>query len=396
MKTNTIIVVTMLSIMSYYQAFGQCASPANIYAFNYNGKTYEIVKENKTWANAAACAVSKGGALAEINDAAENAALFTELTTNAGIVVSSTIAPDGGGGSYVWLGGNDLLVEGNWIWDGDNMNGGPQFWMGTANGNPVGGLYNNWGNEPDNFNGQDALGLSLNGWPLGVASEWNDVDHLNTLYFVIEHPGILCTSTSSTISPISCNSYTSPSGNIWNTSNTYSDTILNAAGCDSVITINLTINTADTSVSLSGNTITSNAMNAKYQWLNCTSQALLVGDTNQSFTPNANGDYAVIVTENGCTDTSACTSITGIGLNDLNLNPALEIYPNPSHGQFTISTHGIDSFTIEVRSSTGQMVYHKSDVTDPAIEVNLQSKPGMYLVLISADDVWIRQRLIIE
>ena len=52
-------------------------------------------------------------------------------------------------------------------------------------------LYNNWGNEPDNWNQQDALGLSLNGWPLGVAGEWNDVDHTNTLYFVVEYSGII-------------------------------------------------------------------------------------------------------------------------------------------------------------------------------------------------------------
>src|SRR5690606_6661206 len=36
---------------------------------------------------------------------------------------------------------------------------------------------------------------------------------------------------------------TSPSGNItWTTNGTYQDTIPNAAGCDSIITINLTVN----------------------------------------------------------------------------------------------------------------------------------------------------------
>jgi len=48
-----------------------------------------------------------------------------------------------------------------------------------------------------------------------------------------------------TISPIVCGSYTSPSGNYtWVTSNTYTDTITNTAGCDSVITIILTVNTS--------------------------------------------------------------------------------------------------------------------------------------------------------
>ena len=116
------------------------------------------------------------------------------MLNNAGIDVANTVAPDGGGASYVWIGGNDLATEGNWIWDGDNDGTGPQFWMGDLNGSPVGGLYNNWGMEPDDFgSGQDALGLALTDWPLGVAGEWNDVDDTNTLYYVIEYSTLLST-----------------------------------------------------------------------------------------------------------------------------------------------------------------------------------------------------------
>ena len=39
-----------------------------------------------------------------------------------------------------------------------------------------------------------------------------------------------------------CNSYTTPSGKVWTTSRTENDTIPNAVGCDSIITIDLTIN----------------------------------------------------------------------------------------------------------------------------------------------------------
>jgi len=53
------------------------------------------------------------------------------------------------------------------------------------------------------------------------------------------------TSTSS-ISPTACNTYTTPSGKIRTASAVFTDTILNAVGCDSVITINLTIKTAST------------------------------------------------------------------------------------------------------------------------------------------------------
>jgi len=177
--------------MSNYNSIGQCSNSSNIYSFVYNGNTYEVIKENKTWMDAAACAVERGGILTEINDSLEQNAIFNELISNASINVNNTVGPDGGGGSYVWIGGNDLTIEGNWVWDGDNDNIDVQFWQGIASGNPVGGLYNNWGNEPDNWNEQDALGLSLNGWPLGVAGEWNDVDHTNTLYFVVEYSGII-------------------------------------------------------------------------------------------------------------------------------------------------------------------------------------------------------------
>lgn len=167
----------------------QCIDPANVYSFNYDNRTYKIVKENKTWEEAANCAVQQGGTLARINDAAEQAALWNELHNNAGIVLANTVASNGGGASYVWVGGNDIAVEGTWIWnDGTN----DQFWSGGTNGVPVGGLYSNWGNEPDNSGEQDGLSIALTQWPinsgsLGAAGQWNDLKISDPLYFVIEY-----------------------------------------------------------------------------------------------------------------------------------------------------------------------------------------------------------------
>ncbi len=54
---------------------------------------------------------------------------------------------------------------------------------------------------------------------------------------------------SSTINPSTCDSYTSPSGNyVWTSTGTYTDIIPNAAGCDSVITVNLTILNSTSSI----------------------------------------------------------------------------------------------------------------------------------------------------
>tara|TARA_B100000809_G_scaffold261206_1_gene309654 strand:- start:1332 stop:2957 length:1626 start_codon:yes stop_codon:yes gene_type:complete len=54
-----------------------------------------------------------------------------------------------------------------------------------------------------------------------------------------------CTPSTSSLNISACNSYISPSGKVWTTSNTYLDTIPNAINCDSIITINLTVNNSE-------------------------------------------------------------------------------------------------------------------------------------------------------
>lgn len=193
MKRKLIIAVIFLTGIKMQS---QCVNNlANIYSFTINNTPYEIIKENQSWVNAAACAVSRGGKLAEINSLAEQNGVFAQLN-QAGINGANTIAPDGGNGSYVWLGGIDIASEGYWFWDGGNMGSFNQFWMGNASGSAVNGSYTNWGNEPDDWNGQDGLGMAFTNWPLGVAGQWNDVDENNQLYYIIEYPIMISTSLS--------------------------------------------------------------------------------------------------------------------------------------------------------------------------------------------------------
>ena len=181
------ILLFFLILISTQSLQSQCSpSTANIYSFNYNSHHYEIVKENLSWVDAAACAVTRGGKLAEINSQQEQDTLFYHIN-NAGISAANTVAPDGGGASYLWIGGNDMTTEGKWVWDGDNDGNSTQFWQGTKTGSAVNGLYSNWGNEPDNWNNQDGLGLAFTDWPNGIAGHWNDVFVTNQLYYVIEY-----------------------------------------------------------------------------------------------------------------------------------------------------------------------------------------------------------------
>ncbi|MDN3691227.1 T9SS type A sorting domain-containing protein [Chryseobacterium tructae] len=182
----------------------QCANPANVNSYTYNGKVYEVIKELKNWNDAALCAVQRGGYLVEINDANEQNAIYNFITSSG---ISSTYAPvsDGGGTSYVWIGATDRVVEGSWLWDGNNDGVGINFWngqgaAGSGNGMPVSNRYNNWGREngtgmimePDNYlDNQNAAAIALSGWPsgsnaLGVSGQWNDLNMSNSLYYVVE------------------------------------------------------------------------------------------------------------------------------------------------------------------------------------------------------------------
>lgn len=177
-----------LGLSAVQSAVAQCdINPFLIRSFEFNGANYQVVLENRNWQDAAACAASRGGKLVEINSQEEQDAVF-DAVNNVFIDPSNTVAMDGGGASYLWLGGNDLASEGNWVWNGDNDSQSSPFWTGTASGSAVNGSYENWGNEPDNWNNQDGLGLAITDWMFGQAGQWNDVFSTNELYFIIEYP----------------------------------------------------------------------------------------------------------------------------------------------------------------------------------------------------------------
>jgi hypothetical protein len=120
--------------------------------------------------------------------------------------------------------------------------------------------------------------------------------------------------TSKTITTSVCNRYASPSGKYsWTSSGIYQDTLANASGCDSLLTVNLTVKIVkfDTTVVQSGINLTSNDTLATYQWLDCDKKfRSIIGETNKSCTFSATGNYAVELSINGCRDTSSCQYVT--------------------------------------------------------------------------------------
>jgi len=134
-----------------------------------------------------------------------------------------------------------------------------------------------------------------------------------------------------TLNAASCDTFVSPSGNhSWSTSGTYLDEFSGIGGCDSFLVVHLSINNPDTSITINGATLTSNEPGATYQWIDCDAGNLPVpGENGQAFTPSVNGNYAVILTQNGCYDTSACYAVTSVGLENISLAKEITVFPNP-------------------------------------------------------------------
>ena len=122
--------------------------------------------------------------------------------------------------------------------------------------------------------------------------------------------------------------------NIATTTYTFTPT---SGQCVQTITMTVVVNAVNAGASIQGNTLTAVATGAVYQWINCDDQQPIDGATNASFTPSESGSYAVIVTQNGCTDTSNCIQAGAVGISTLS-NETVQLYPNPFEHEFTVSS----------------------------------------------------------
>ncbi len=183
---------------------------------------------------------------------------------------------------------------------------------------------------------------------------------------------------------VACGSYTWIDSNTYTASNnTATWTITNSAGCDSVITLDLTINTVNVSTTTTDFTISADLAGMTYQWIDCdNNNAPIAGETSQSFTATANGNYAVVITDNGgCTDTSACVAITNIGLSENLFGTDFNLYPNPTNGDFVVEFSDVqDNISITVYSVSGQIVSTTSALETKRLEMTIEEPAGIYLV----------------
>ncbi|MEA3477763.1 MAG: T9SS type A sorting domain-containing protein, partial [Bacteroidota bacterium] len=125
-----------------------------------------------------------------------------------------------------------------------------------------------------------------------------------------------------------------------------------------------------------------------YQWINCADNSIIVGETASTFSPFDAGDYAVILTRGGCSDTSDCFTMDYTGI-DTDRSQEYKVYPNPAREYVSIDmVNEQTNVTIRMFDMTGQLIYEEEleRVVQTQLDVS-RYKAGIYMIQIHSDQM---------
>lgn len=164
-------------------------------------------------------------------------------------------------------------------------------------------------------------------------------------------------------------------GNDYSVAGTYIDTLLSSTGCDSIVTTNLAVNSVNTSVFAATDSIASSVSGMTYQWYDCDLSAIIPGETQQFYLPSSSGNYAVIVNDGTCVDTSVCTFVSLTTIVSCREND-FRFYPNPFSTSITL--YAKNNTTVNMYNLTGEMI-NTYYVTQGSNSIDLSELPkGVY------------------
>ena len=155
-----------------------------------------------------------------------------------------------------------------------------------------------------------------------------------------------------------------------------------ALGCDSIVVATLDGPTYNTTVLVNGNILASLESVAAHQWVDCNNNfAPIPNETTAFYVATTSGSYAVVLSSGGCTDTSACYSVT-VGINENNSAVAVKLYPNPVKNNLQLSFEkAIDHAVINVLSMDGRLIFAEDFSNQKDFQVDLRNLvAGLYML----------------
>lgn len=93
---------------------------------------------------------------------------------------------------------------------------------------------------------------------------------------------------------------------VYNKTGQYEYTLINSMGCDSIIHLDLNIDSINTRIQVNNNELISSVSYGIYTWIDCLSDSLLIDQQSKIFQATKNGSYALIIQKGDCIDTTSC------------------------------------------------------------------------------------------
>jgi hypothetical protein len=173
----------------------------------------------------------------------------------------------------------------------------------------------------------------------------------------------------------------------------------NADGCDSIVYTLLKKTQIYTAVLRDGNTLISVEPGAQYQWVDCSAGFIPIGGaTSQSFTPTANGSYAVMIFKEQCVGLSSCIVVNNLKVKSVPAGSDFRIVPNPTSG-ITMLDLGrtVPMAVVTVSTMRGQELRSLTVHNSASIEIDLSSfARGSYLVTININGTRTTRTIVLE
>ncbi|MBS1583285.1 MAG: T9SS type A sorting domain-containing protein, partial [Bacteroidetes bacterium] len=147
----------------------------------------------------------------------------------------------------------------------------------------------------------------------------------------------------------------------------------------------------DVSVAVAGHILTAAAAGATYQWLDCDNGlAPIPGATAQSYTTTADGNYAVTITQGGCSATSACVAVVTTGITTADAS-GWTVHPNPVEDRLFVELGNGAAQPFAIMDPAGRVV-RQGQVIGRAIIPVEDLTPGIYLLRIGTGSAKVFER----
>lgn len=159
-----------------------------------------------------------------------------------------------------------------------------------------------------------------------------------------------------------------------------------ANSCDSLVTLDLTIIDFNLNVTQSNELLTADYIGSNYQWVKCPEMSIITGATEQSYMALENGEYAVILSNNGCSDTSNCYQVSGLGILEHNFEN-IKVYPNPANGEFSVDLGSNYKSTVTtITDLNGKIIQTNTFKNSQILNLIFDKPAGIYFLNINSGD----------